>query len=214
MRKEVFALAVIGLMIVSAVAGYLAGAFIGSRQTTTTSTTLIALPASVCNTPIPPLNGTGTTRVYKIALESIGVICVKYEFQGNGSYPFSPTDFGPQTDSSGSPWIACGYKNARTVASVCSGLSITPFQPSINHLTNQSLTVAYTVRTDTNVPGVFRFWIGHCDAIPLAVGESPSFVTFPSVFGCVLPAGAPTNAIVVGTWNINVTATSTFRPSP
>jgi hypothetical protein len=213
MKKEVIALTVVGLMIVSAVAGYLAGVYLGPSQTTTVSATPITLPVSVCTSPIPQFNGTGITGVYQIAPESIGVICIEYEFQGNGSYPFSPPDYGPQTDSSGSSWIACEFKGGSAVASACSGLSITPSQPSINHLTSPSVTVAYTVRTATSVPSVFWFFIGNCDAIPLAVGEQPSFVIRPG-FGCVGSAGAPTNVVVVGTWNINVTETSTSRPLP
>lgn len=212
MRKEVFALAVIGLMIVSAVAGYLAGAFIGSRQTTTTSTTLIALPASVCNTPIPPLNGTGTTRVYKIALESIGVICVNYEFQGNGSYSFSPTDYGPQISSGSAPWFACGAENGSSVAAACSDLTITPSQPSINHPTSQNITVAYSVQSNDS-PGIFWFFIGSCNAIPIAIGESPSFVAYPG-FGCLTTPGAPTSVTVTGTWNVNVTEAPNHAPLP
>lgn len=109
MRKEALALTVIGFVIVSAAAGYLAGTF--TRRSATTTATPITLPSTVCTTPIPRINTTGTTEVYQIAPESIGVICVRYEFHGNGSYSFSPTDYGPQVGSGGSSWIACGAKN-------------------------------------------------------------------------------------------------------
>jgi|GEM_PF-4704210 len=211
MKKEVLALTVIGLVIVSAAAGYLAGTFT-SRSATTTATP-ITLPSSVCTTPVARINATGTTEVYQIAPESIGVICVRYEFQGNGSYSFSPTDYGPQVGSSGSSWTACGAKNGTTVVADCSGLSITSSQPSINHLTSQNITVAYTVRTETNVPGLFWFFIGSCDAIPLAIGFNPTFAGPPG-FGCVTTLGAPTSVTATGTWNINVTEVLASRPLP
>lgn len=213
MRKEVLALAVIGLVIVSGAAGYLAATFSMRSATTTTTATPITLPSSVCTTPIPRINETGTTDVYQIGLESIGVICVRYEFHGNGSYSFSPTDYGPQVGSGGSSWFACGAKNGSIVALSCSGLSITPSQPSINHLTSQNITVAYTVRTETDVDGLFWFFIGSCDPIPLAIGLGLDWVSPPG-FGCITILGAPTNVTVTGTWNINVAEVSTHAPMP
>jgi hypothetical protein len=214
MRKGLFALATIGLIIVSASAGYLAGTFRTLSPTTTTTFTPIALPSSVCATPIHHPNATGTIDVYQIALESIGVICVSYEFHGNGSYSFSPTNYGPQVGSSNSSWIACGAKNGSTVASACSGLSITPSQPSINHLTSHNITVAYTVRTETSVPGLFWFFIASCDAIPLAIGLDSTFVSPPPGFGCTAALGAPTSVTVTGTWNINATVVFGHTPVP
>lgn len=204
----------IGLVIVNASAGYLVGTFRTLSATTTTTAGPIALPSSVCATPIHHLNATGTIDVYRIALESIGVICVSYEFHGNGSYSFSPTNYGPQVGSSNSSWISCEAKNGSPVASACSGLSITPSQPSINHLTSQNITVAYTVRTETSVPGLFWFFIAGCDAIPLAIGLDTNFVSPPPGFGCITALGAPTSVIVTGTWNINVTDAHGRTPLP
>jgi hypothetical protein len=214
MRKDLFALATIGLVIVSASAGYLVGTFRTLSATTTTTATPIALPSSVCTTPVHQPNVTGTVDVYQVALESIGVICVSYQFHGNGSYSFSPTNYGPQVGSSGSSWIACGARNGGTVASACSGLSITPRQPSIDHLASQNITVAYTVRTETSVPGLFWFFISSCHAIPLAIGLDSPFVSPPPGFGCTSTLGAPTSVTVTGTWNINVTQAPEHTPSP
>jgi len=184
-----------------------------SKSTATTTTAIpITLPSNVCTVLIPPDNTPGTTEVYQIALYSIGVICVTYQFHGNGSYSFSPTDYGPQISSSGSAWIACGAKNGSSVAAACSGLTITPYQPSINHLTSQKITVAYTVRS-IDGPGVFWFFLGSCDAIPIAMGENPSFVVRPG-FGCLTTPGSPTSVSVTGTWNINVTEASDHAPLP
>lgn len=213
MKRGVIALTVIALVIISAAAGYSVGT--STRSATTTSTSMpITLPSSVCTTPVPRFNETGATQVYQIAPQSIGVICVRYEFEGNGSASFSPTDFGPATGSSGSSWAACGSQKGGTLALACSGLSITPSQPSINHLTSQNITVAYTVRTETSVPGVFWFFIGSCDAIALAIGENTAAVGGPPGFGCVATPGAPTSVTAVGTWNINVTEASTTGPLP
>jgi hypothetical protein len=212
MRREVLTLIVVGLIIVSAYAGYLVGTSTSQSITSTTTAFPITLPSKVCTVPIPRANQTLTTEVYQIAVYSIGVICVTYQFQGNGSYSFSPTDYGPQISSSGSPWFACGAKNGSSVAAACSGLTITPYQPSINHLTAQNITVAYTVRT-IGSPGVFWFFIGDCNAIPIAIGENPSFVVFPG-FGCTTTPNAPTSVTVTGTWNINVTEASDHAPLP
>jgi hypothetical protein len=212
MRNEVLTLIVVGLVIVSVSAGYLVGIFMSQSTASTTTTIPITLPSNACTVPIPRANQTGTTQVYQIALYSIGVICVTYQFHGNGSYLFSPTDYGPQISSSGSAWIACGAKNGGSVAVACSGLSITPYQPSINHLVSLNVTVAYTVRT-IDSPGVFWFFIGRCDAIPIAIGENPSFVVRPG-FGCITTPGAPTSVTVIGTWNINVTEASDHVPLP
>lgn len=211
MRKELLALTVVGLVTVSAAAGYLAGT--STSRSATTTATPVTLPSSVCTTPIPRINETDTTEAYQISPYSIGVICVRYEFQGNGSYSFSPTNYGPQIGSTGSFWIACGSKNGRTVTSVCSGLSITPYQPSINHLASQNITVAYTILTGDNVNNLFWFWIGDCVAIPLSIGFTPAWA-IPPGFGCVTILGAPTSVTVTGTWNINITEVSASRPLP
>lgn len=211
MRKELLALTVVGLVIVSAAAGYLAGT--STSRSATTTAPPITLPSSVCTTPIPRINETDTTEAYQISPHSIGLICVRYEFQGNGSYSFSPTDYGPQIGSTGSSWIACGSKNGSTVTSACSGLGITPYQPSINHLASQNITVAYTIVTGTPVYDLFWFLIGDCAAIPLSIGFTPAWA-IPPRFGCVTMPGAPTSVIVTGTWNVNVTEVSAFRPLP
>jgi hypothetical protein len=212
MRKEVLTLIVAGLVIVSAYGGYLVGTSVSQGSTSTTTALPITLPSNVCTVPIPRDNQTGTVEAYQISLYSIGVICITYQFQGNGSYSFSPADYGPQISSSGSAWFACGAKNGSSVAGACSGLTITPYQPSINHLASQNVTVAYTVRT-IDSPGVFWFFIGGCDAVPIVIGESTSFVVRPG-FGCVTTPGAPTSVTVTGTWNINVTQASNHAPLP
>ena len=214
MRREALALAVAGLVILSITAGYIAGAFT-SRSTITVLTTAmpITLPNSVCTTPVPRINETGFTEAYQVAPYSIGVVCVTYEFQGNGSYSFSPTDYGPQVGSNGTSWAACGFETGSTIALACSVISITPYQPSINHLTSQNITVAYTVRTEANVGELYWFFIGDCEAIPLAIGFTPAWASPPG-FGCNTIPGAPTNVAVTGTWNINVTEVSTIRPPP
>ena len=212
MRKEVLALLAAGLVIVSASAGYLVGTSMSHGTTSTTTAIPIALPSNVCTVSIPRDNQTGTVEAYQTSLYSIGVICVTYQFQGNGSYSFSPTDYGPEPSSSGSAWIACGSENGSSVAAACSGLTITPYQPSINHLTSQNFTVAYTVRT-IGSPGVFWFFIGDCNAIPIIMGGTTSFVVRPGV-GCVTTPGGPTSVTVTGTWNINVTEVSDHAPLP
>ncbi len=207
--------AVAGLLVVAIVIGAGAGYLVGSsthQNTSPTSTAIpITLPSYVCTSPTPRDNQTGTTEVYQLSLYSIGVICVTYQFKGNGSYSFSPAVFGPQPGSSGT-WVACVAKAGSSVPADCSDMTITPYQPSINHLSSQNVTVAYTVQTFGG-PGLFWFSIGSCGPIPIAIGEKPSYVVPPG-FGCVTTPGDPTSVTVVGTWNINVTEASDHSPLP
>jgi len=86
MRKGVLVLFVVGLVIVSASAGYLVGTSTSQNTTATNTAIPITLPNSVCTVPIPHVNQSLTTEVYQVALYSIGVVCIAYEFQGNRSY--------------------------------------------------------------------------------------------------------------------------------
>jgi len=215
MKKVVLALTAVVLVIVSAIAGYMAGASASRSATATVATTAppVTLPSGVCTTPVPRINETGLTEAYQAAPYSIGVICVRYEFQGNGSYSLSPAVYGPQVGSGGASWVSCKTPDGSTVVLACSAISITPYLPLINHLTNQNITIAYTVRTEANAGALYWFLIGNCEVIPLAIGFSPDWASPPG-FGCTKALGAPTGVTVTGTWNINVTEVRAFRPVP
>jgi hypothetical protein len=60
---------------------------------------------------------------------------------------------------------------------------------------------------------LYWFFIGGCEAIPLAIGFTPTWASPPG-FGCVIFPGAPTSVTPTGTWNINVTRVLASRPLP
>lgn len=165
--------------------------------TNPTSTQASALPPSLCSPATLPPTNTSTIDVFQVRPGSAAVICVNYSFSHSGSYSFTP-DYGPQASGA---YRACDYLNG--TASKCSDLSITASQSTFDHSADQNVTIAYTIVAGRNITGIWWFFVGSCEAIPLVFGAAPSPVSYP-VVSCVTSNAAPSSAAITGYWNLNV----------
>ncbi len=205
MRGEAAAFLLVVVITISGLGGYALGSLRPSGQSSTSqSVSGFSLPATLCtNSQFPPTNQT-TIDVYQIRPLSVAIICVNY-FAQAGAANFSPS-YGPYASSGGvGRYTACGFANG-TTAFRCPDLNVTSSQYSFVHPANQNVTIAYTIVTGKNITGIYWFFIGSCYAIPLVFGPVPSSVTSLIFFGCVTSSSSPTNSMVTGYWNANVTA--------
>lgn len=159
-------------------------------------------PNSLCTTPVQPSNASGTADVYVLTPGTVGAICVGYQFRSSGTYSFSTPDFGPLN---GSSFQACGPGGSfnGTTLAPCEHLSITGIPGSINHSGPQNVTVAYTIRADSDAGGLYWLFIGSCDPVVLAIGTAPASVPAP-VLLCVSSTQSPSGETVTGVSNVSV----------